>query len=270
MRRLIIFLATVALAGALYGANIGTWAGDVGIEDVFVAATMESFELEGSYEAIADILTEEIIERFPSAESAELQLNTLLVPLVASPAFEPALEDLSRQVYASAVLGTGTAVLIDLSEYEEVILSAVAVFSPTLADQLPSELFTTYTVIDAEDVRDISDDLSSARTLGLVAFAAIVVLVGIIMVFGDTWSMRLAAIGFALLLTTGLIFVLSPSIEARFTVDVADHRFAVLTENLGEVLVDLLTSQAVLVAIASAVVLVVALVAARLAASRQA
>ena len=67
MKRAIIILSTVVLGAALFGVTLGLWAAGIEDEETFVEAAMESFTLEGSYEAIAAILTEEIVERFPAA-----------------------------------------------------------------------------------------------------------------------------------------------------------------------------------------------------------
>ena len=270
MKRAIIILSTIVLGAALHGVTLGLWANSIEDETVFVEAAMESFTLDGSYEAIASILTEEIIERFPQAEGIEAPLNALLASFVASPPFEDALEDLSRQVHASAVLGEGEPVTIDLAAYQELILSSVAVFSPGLAEQLPDDLFTVYTVIEAEDVRDLSDEVASTKRIGWIALATVIVAAGIILVFADSWTVRLTAIAFGLLLGVALTWLLAPSIESRFAVEVTDERFEVLTANLGSVLIDGLTGRTIPLAIAALVVLVLAYVAARFVAGRQA
>jgi hypothetical protein len=118
-------------------------------------------------------------------------------------------------------------------------------------------------------MRDLSDEVGATKRIGWIALALAIVSVGIILVIAGTWTARITAIAFALLLSVAITW-LAPGIESRFAVEFSDDRFAVLTENLGQVLIDQLQASTIPFGIAGVLLLVIGYVAARFVAGRQA
>ena len=260
MRRTIIVVASLLLAVSVYVADFALWASRAVIDqEAFVASAVTSFGAEGSDEALGSIITDKVVERYPALVLFEGPLGSVFAGLVRTPAFAPALRDVSLQVHEVVVGGAELPVTIDLGEYREVVLGAVAAFSPALASQVPEDVFGTFTVFDAGDIPDASARARDAERVAVAAVAlAMLIAVGLVMYLrnGTAW---LTAVGLAILAAGAATVLIVPAARSLSSMAIADEAYRVLTLNLYDEVVRGLLVRGVLLIIAGASMVLVAL-----------
>lgn len=233
-----IVVAALLLAMTVYAANFALWADkDVVDDDAFVETAMESFTRDGSYQALADIMTEKVIAKYPSLTLLEPTLRSMFSGLVATSPFEPALEDVSRQIHAAVIGGTPAPIVLDIGEYRDLVVSAVSLVSPSLAERLPAELFSAFQVFDQDELPEVSSAATRAGAFGWISLGmAIVVAVLLMLVLGSA-SRWLIACGSALVLGALATAVIIPLARASANSAVDNAAYRVLGTNLYDALV---------------------------------
>jgi hypothetical protein len=250
VRRTIMVVASLLVAMGIYAANFALWANrSVVDEDAFVTSAMHSFSLEGSYEALGVVIADKVVDAYPSLDAMRGILVPLFTSLAATEAFRPALLEVSTQIHADVVGGANLPVTIDIAEYEDTLLAAVSLISPTLAAEVPSELFRTFVVFDAQDVPNVSAPARSASTFALFA-AVIAIAAGIVLWLGlrsaGSWFV---ACGLALLLAAIATAILIPAAGLVSNRLVDNDAYRTLGTNLYGELVRSLTTSTVGIAV---------------------
>lgn len=238
MRRSIIVLATIILAGSTFAAAVGLWVdAEIADEDAFVASSLESFSVEGSYEAIGTSMATKVIDAYPSLELLGATLETLFAALVATEPFEPLLADVATQVYEVAVDGSGAPVLIDLAEYRDVVLESLAAISPDLAARVPAGVFTSFELFGAGELPDASLQIDAMTAVGWLAVVVAMAMVVLLVLFLRRGRLALGSIGAALLVGAGSVAVFIPLGRLAAGWTFTNEAYLVLSQNLYDTLV---------------------------------
>jgi hypothetical protein len=238
VRRSIIVLATIILAGSTFAAAVGLWVdAEIADEDAFVASSLESFSVEGSYEAIGTSMATKVIDAYPSLELLGATLETLFAALVATEPFEPLLADVATQVYEVAVDGSGAPVLIDLAEYRDVVLESLAAISPDLAARVPAGVFTSFELFGAGELPDASLQIDAMTAVGWLAVVVAMAMVVLLVLFLRRGRLALGSIGAALLVGAGSVAVFIPLGRLAAGWTFTNEAYLVLSQNLYDTLV---------------------------------
>ena len=206
MRRYIIVLAATILAGSTFAAAVGLWVdAEVVDEDAFIASSLESFAVEGSYDAIGASMAAKVIDAYPSLGLLQATLETLFAALVATEPFEPLLVDVATQVYEVAVDGSGNPIVIDLAEYRDVVLASLAAIAPDLAARVPPGVFTSFELFTADELPDASFQIDAMTTVGWIAVVVAMAMVVLLVMFLRRGRLALGSIGTALLVGADIV-----------------------------------------------------------------
>lgn len=259
MRRTTIVLATLLLVITAYAATFGLWMrADVADEEAFVDAALVSFQLEGSDDALGDLIAAEVVERFPSLILFEGGLATLFSLLITTEPFRPMRVDVSEQIHQVVLEGVPAPVVVDLADYRDEVLSSIAAISPDLAERIPDGAFTTFVIFDAGELPDASAPVRGVVILGWVSLALALALVALLVLAVRDATISFLAIGFALVVIA-LALVLITEIARGYVADTATNEsYAVLGRNLFDTLVEPLTRRSLVIGGIGAVMIVVA------------
>jgi len=238
VRRSIIVLAVAILAGSTFAAAVGLWAdAEIADEEAFVASSLESFAVEGSYGAIGASMAAKVIDAYPSLGLLEATLETLFAALVATEPFEPLLVDVATQVYEVAVDGSGEPVLIDLAEYRDVVLESLAAISPDLAARVPAGVFTSFELFASGELPDASFQIDAMTTVGWLSVIVAMAMVVLLVLFLRRGRLALGSIGTALLVGAGAVAVFIPLGRLAAGWTFSNEAYLVLSQNLYDTLV---------------------------------
>ncbi len=259
MRRTLIAVITLLLAMSVYAVIFGSWmATEIVDRTSFVESALESFERDGSYEAIGSIVARRIVEEYPAAGILEETLRPLLTTLLATEPFRPLLETVAVDIHVRLLDGVTTAVVVDLAAYEEVIVRAVEVIAPGLVDLFPDDVFRSYVLFDAGEVPDIRAEVDVLRAVLWIGVVAIVVLGVILVSVARSRSTVLIAAGLALLLAAGAAVVLTP-LGRSYPDAISNPDYSVLASNMYDTVTISLIQRSMLVGAVGAAILVVGL-----------
>jgi hypothetical protein len=235
---MMIVVASLLLAMTVYAANFALWADkEVVDSDAFVESAMESFTREGSYRALAEIMTEKVVAKYPSLTLLEPTLLSMFSGLVATSPFEPALEDVSLQIHTAVIGGTPAPIVLDIGEYRDLVVSAVSLVSPSLAERLPDELFSTFQVFDQGELPDVSSAATRAAAFGWISLGMAIVLAVLLMLVLGSAARWLIACGSALVLGALATAAIIPLARASANSAVENIAYRVLGTNLYDSLV---------------------------------
>ncbi len=258
MRRIIIVLGTLVLAMSIYAANFAFWARDDVIdEEAFVDAAMTSFTLEGSYNALGEIITSKVIDRYPSLVIIEGTLVSLFTAVAAAEPFTPALEDVSSQVHAVVVDGVRDPITIDLAPYRDLVVSAVGSFSPEFANQIPADVFRTFVVFEADELPDASRATRSSDRFAVAALVVAVTLASVLVLYLRDVGLSLVVLGSALVLGAAATSVIIPLARRSADLVTTSPAYQTLAGNLYDELVSSLAARAWILGAAGLVVFAV-------------
>ena len=261
MRRYIIVLAATILAGSTFAAAVGLWVdAEVVDEDAFIASSLESFAVEGSYDAIGASMAAKVIDAYPSLGLLQATLETLFAALVATEPFEPLLVDVATQVYEVAVDGSGNPIVIDLAEYRDVVLASLAAIAPDLAARVPPGVFTSFELFTADELPDASFQIDAMTTVGWIAVVVAMAMVVLLVMFLRRGRLALGSIGTALLVGAGAVAVFIPLGRLAAGRTFTNEAYLVLSQNLYDTLVIPLWQRAWIVAGAGLVLVGVAVI----------
>lgn len=262
VRRTIIGVAALLLAMAVYLVNFGFWVQQELLdEDAFVASALDSFAVEGSPEALADIVAGKMIAEYPAAIVLGPALSSLLTNLLVTDAFQPALVEVAEDLHVRLTGGETSAIVIDLAPHEENIMEAIASAAPGLVDLVPDGLFRTYTVFDAGEVPNAAGGLQLVELMSLLAVMGAIVLVGIIAFVGRSIASIFGAVGLALLLGGAVGLLLVPLGGNSIGLLTSNASYEVLGNNLFDVLIDSLAGRSLSLIIVGAAMFAIALIA---------
>ena len=231
MQRTIIVVTTLLLAVSVYLANLGFWMqSEITDAEAFNATAIESFALPGSYEALGEIVADKVVEEYPALTFVRSNLASLMASILATEPLEPALIVVAEDVHDRLFGGTGTAVVIDLADYEDVIIEGLDASAPGLVSLLPSDLFRQYTLFDAGEIPDLAAEADRIRTITMISLASAVAAIVLLAVVGRRWTESAMAVGIALMLASVVTFVVRPLATGvmRVSVTDADYRKAVV------------------------------------------
>ena len=233
MRRPVIIAATILLAVSTFVAVVGVWSGaTVANRDAFVDSAVASFDREGSSEALGVVMAEKVVKAYPALTVLESGFASLFGSIIVSEPFEPLLAEVSNQVHGVAIAGSDTAVVVDLSGYENAVIRSIEVLAPDLAARIPSEVFGSFELFASGELADASGGLSDAVVVGWLAVAVSVVLVMALVVVARNGVVALIAIGGALVIGALATAVTIPVVGETLRVAVADDAYRVLGRNL--------------------------------------
>ena len=259
---MIIVVTTLLLAASIYLANFGFWMRtEVVDSEAFTASAVASFDLPGSYDAIGRIVAGKVVDEYPVLGFVRSNLASLLGSLLATEPFEPALVMIADDIHDRLFGGVRTAVVIDLAEYEDVVIEGLAESAPGVVALLPGGVFRQYTIFDAGEIPDVSGDVERIRAASL--FAAVSAIVAAIMLVVLVRPLTAAAIpiGIALMLAAVVTVIIKPVTAGLMRVAVTDEAFRVLAVNQFEVLSRSLVVPAVAIGFLGVVLVAVGLVA---------
>ena len=258
MRRSLIAVVTLLLAMSAYVLVFGSWMrSDVADRGAFVAAALESFELPGSYRALGVAVADRVTEEFPAFGLIDANFDSLFAVLLATEPFQPLLEDVAVDIHARLFDGVQGPVVVDLAEYEEVILRTVAAISPGLVDLLPEDFFRSYVLFEAGQVPDIAAESDAISAASWVAIVAAVVLGMILILVVRTVPTIFFSVGIALLLAAAAGLLLVPAGDAALDTTIQDPEYLVLAQNMFDVITDGLLRRATIVGLAGLVIVIV-------------
>lgn len=261
MRRTIVVLASMLLAAAALAASLGSWATHHIVDErAFVDAALESFQSDGSDDALGELVAAKVVERSSDLAPFEPALATLLAALITTDPFAPLRVGVSGQIHAAVLDGERGPVVVDLGDHRSEILSSVSAISPELADRIPDDAFSTFVIFERDALPDASGPAEFIVAVGWISIIAVVVLVVLLVLVSRSVVTSFVAIGTALVvpaLVTAMVVTV-----ARGTIDAAapNGAYAVLGRNLFDVLVGPMVGRAWLMGIIAAVMVGAALV----------
>lgn len=236
MRRTIIVVTTVLLAVSVHLATVGFWMrSEVVRGDAFTATALESFTLPGSHEAIGEIVADKVVEEYPVLTFVRSNLASLLGSMLATDPFEPVLVVIAEDVHDRLYGGVHAAVIIDLGEYEGVILESLEASAPGLVSLLPSGVFRQYTLFDADEIPDLAADADRIWAVTVFSVISAVAAMALLVVMARPWTTSVIAIGIALMLASLVTLVVKPLASGVMRVTIADEAYRVLAVNFFEV-----------------------------------
>jgi len=238
-------VTTLLLAVSVYPASFGFWMrSEVVDADAFTTSALESFGLPGSYDAIGEIVADKVVEEYPVLRFVRSNLASLLGSVLATDPFEPALAVVAEDVHDRLFSGVQTAVIIDLAEYEDVILESLEDSAPGLIPLLPGGVFRQYTLFDAGEIPDFSANTDRIRAGTLFAAASMVAAIILLVVKVRPWTTSAIAIGMALVIASLVTLVVKPLASGTLQVTITDEAYRVLAVNFFEVTSRSLMAQA--------------------------
>lgn len=238
VRRSIIVLAAIILAGSTFAAAVGIWVdSEIADEEAFVSSSLDSFAAEGSYDALGTAMATKVVGVYPSLSLLESTLGTLFAALVATEPFEPLLVDVSAQVYEVSIEGSGEAVLVDLAQYEELVLDSLGAISPELAARVPAGVFTTFELFAPGELTDASSQVELVTAIGWFAVVLAMTMVVLLVLFLRSGRLAATSIGIALAAGAGAIAAFIPIGRTAARDAVTNEAYAVLSGNLYDALV---------------------------------
>jgi hypothetical protein len=233
MRRPVIVAATILLAFSTFVAVVGVWTGaTVTNRDAFVDSAVASFGLDGSSEALGVVMADKVVDAYPALTVLESGFAALFGSIIISEPFQPLLVEVSNQVHEVAIAGSNTAVVVDLSGYEDAVVRSLGVLAPDLATRIPSEVFGSFELFAPGELADASGGLSDAVAVGWLAVALSVMLVMTLVVVPRNGVVALIAIGGALVIGALATAVTIPIVSETLRVAVTDDAYRVLGRNL--------------------------------------
>ncbi|MGI9666566.1 MAG: hypothetical protein ACR2N2_05625 [Acidimicrobiia bacterium] len=254
MRQFAIVIATVFLSTGVYWGNLGLWfQSEIADEDAFVESAMLSFEQEGSYDAMGEIVAQKMLAEYPALALLGDSLGSLLGTLLATEPFEPALEAVARDLHDRLFNGTDDPVLIDLAEYEDIILSAVEIAAPGLVGLIPDDVFRTYVVFEGDSIPDLASESDALRRTAVVAvIVGLAAAVALVALTRQMWEL-LAGVGVALLLAGGGTALSTSTTRETVRALTTSEAYRTVVLNLYDVLVYPLQRSALFLAIVGGV-----------------
>ena len=255
MRTALIAVITLLLAMSVYVVVFGSWmSGDVADRPAFVASAVESFELDGSYEAIGNTVAERIGDEFPALGLVDAA--GIFTVLFATEPFQPMLEGVAVDIHARLFDGAPGPVVVDLAEYRELIVSTVGTISPGLVDLLPADLFRSYVLFEAGRVPDIADQADTIAAAAWIALIAAVALCVILVLVVRTSSTVLFVVGIASILAAAAGFLIVPVGSASLVATIQDPEYLVLARNMYDVVTADLTRRVTIVGLLGVIFIV--------------
>lgn len=254
VRRTIIVVTTLLLAASVYLASFGFWMRSEVVDvDAFTASALESFALPGSYDAIGEIIADKVVAEYPVLRFVRSNLASLLGSLLATDPFEPALTVIAVDIHDRLFGDVRTAVIIDLGEYEEVILEGLEANAPGLIPLLPSDVFRQYTLFDTDEIPDLSANADRVWAATLFAAMSMIVAILLLVVLVRPWTTSAIAIGVALMLASLVTLVVKPLASGAMRVTITDDAYRVLAVSLFEVVSGSLMARAGVIGVGGAV-----------------
>lgn len=259
--RAIIVVPTLLLAASVYLMNFGLWMRTEVVDpEAFTTSALESFGLPGSYDAIGDIVADKVVDEYPVLAFVRSNLAALLGSLLATEPFEPALVMIAEDVHDRLFGDVRSAVVIDLSDYEDVVLEGLARTAPGVVSLLPSAVFRQYTIFDADKVPDLSGDIHRISLASMFATASALAAIVLLVVMVRPWSAAAIPIGIALVLAALVTLLVKPITAGLMRVTVTDEALQVLAVNLFEVSSRSLVVRALAIGVVGLALLIVGLV----------
>lgn len=220
---------------SVYLVNFGLWMqSDVTDPDAFTATAIESFALPGSYEALGEIVADKVVGEYPALTFVRSNLASLMASMLATEPLEPALVVVAEDVHDRLFEGTATAVVIDLADYEDIIIEGLEGTGTGLVSLLPSGVFRQYTLFDAGEIPDLSAEADRIWAITMISVASAVVAIVVLAVVGSRWTESVMAVGIALMLASLVTFIVRPLATGVMRVSVTDADYRVLAVNFFE------------------------------------
>lgn len=270
MRQFGIVIATVFVSTGIFWGNLGIWfQSEVADEEAFVRSAMLSFEQPGSYDAMGEIVAQKMLQEYPAIVLLGDSFGSLMGTLLATEPFEPALEAVSRDLHDRLFNGTDAPVVIDLAEYEEVILAAITIAAPGLVDLIPDGVFRTYVIFEADNIPDLASEAVAMRWTAIAAVViGIVAAVAMVALTRSMWEL-IAGVGAALLLAGGGTALAVSMTRETVRALTTNEAYRVVGLNLYDVLVYPLQRSAVFLVLVGAALALAAVVSYFVARSRR-
>ncbi|MEN8239342.1 MAG: hypothetical protein ABFR53_09095 [Actinomycetota bacterium] len=256
MRRTVFAIGVTSLLAALiYVGSFSFWLDrEIVDSENFLDSAVEALGTESSRDAIGQLIVDGLIEEFPLLTILESNLVGMFSDLLASPALGDVVTLVGVNVHERIVTGNQDAIVIDLIDYRDVIVSPIEAVAPRLAELIPDEWFASIEVLEAGVLPDLS---TYAERVGLVRWVSLVgafVLIALLM-----WLVRRTTattlIGIAFVLAGVASAALVPAGRILTVAQFEDRSVQTLSGNAYGVFVQpLLVGAAVLVLIGISVI----------------
>jgi hypothetical protein len=233
VRRTIIAVTALLLAMSIYVANFGFWMRTEVVDvETFTESAIVSFAIDGSYEAIGDIVAERMTDEYPVLALMGSSLGTLLGTILATEPFEPALEAVARDVHAQLFDGAAEPVVIDLSSYQNIILDTLSGLAPGLVELLPDGFFREYTLFESSEIPGLSDDAENLRVATWVSTVGIVMFGLLVLFVARSAIVSTMAIGVALIIAATATLIVLPPARGTMRIAISSDAYTTLAVNL--------------------------------------
>ena len=251
MKRVVVVVASLLLGVCVYVSVFGVWYGrNVVDQDAFTEHALASFEREGSYAALGEIVADKVIAEYPGLALFGSSLATLFGALLATPPFQDALEELARDMHERLLEETRAPVVVDLERYRDEVVGGFNAFAPGLMELVPDDAFREYTLFDEGAVPGVADETERLRTytVGAVIVGALAAVS--IAVAAASMGERFVAFGFSLLAAGGAILVLTPMTRETLRVAVPDEADREVVLNLFDTITESVPTLATVLVVA--------------------
>ena len=233
MKRLIVVVATLLLGASVYAVVFGLWYGrNVVDENAFTEHALTSFTLDGSYEALGVIVADKVVDEYPGLALFGSSLSTLFGVLLSTPPFEPALEELARDIHDRLLEDVGGPVVVDLDAYRQEVVDGLNALAPGVVDLVPDDAFREYTLFEESDIPELARETARARTFAIAAAVVGALAATSIVVMATSVGEVFVAFGVAMFAAGGAIWLLTPASREALRVAIQDDAYRVVALNL--------------------------------------
>ena len=257
MRRLIVVGSSVLLGACLFASTFGFWyALNVVDEDRFTDHALTSFEREGSYDALGDLVARKVVAAYPSLALLGSSLSTLLGALLATEPFEPALDQIARDLHDRILANEDEPIVFDLADFEDALVGQLSVVSPDLVRLIPADAFREYTVLEADEIPRIRDETDRLRVVAIGAIVIGFLLVGTIVVSSASDHEALLSHGLAFTIAGLFSWLLTSTTRGTLSDVVDDEAYRTVLVNLYDTMAESLQALTVVLLVVGGALLV--------------
>lgn len=170
MRGSVSLLLAALLGAVIYVANFAVWFDrEIVQPENFVNSTVAGLGVEESREAMSRLIVDGLVDGFPLFVVVESGLVGLFSELLATDALNVVVVAVGGEVHRRIVTGDQGAVVINLEQYEDVILAPIAALAPGLVDLVPHDWFVSVEILEEGELPDLSTYVANVRRILAVA-----------------------------------------------------------------------------------------------------
>lgn len=248
MRSPISILLAALLGLLIYLGNFAWWfEREVVHPESFVGSTAVALGTQDARDAMGQLIVDRLVSGYPLLIVVESNLVGMFSELLATPALGEVVTSVGVDVHKAIVTGDSDAIVINLEEYRDSILTPIEAISPQLAELVPQDWFVSIEVLEAGALPDLSLFAHWAGTARFVAIVGAVILTVLLLWFVERRDVGTALVGSALMFAGFASALLVPGGRWLAIRDVRRHSIEVLvTSTYNEFTKSLLLSAVVL------------------------